>query len=165
MEAIKPQGRIAYKAYHDARALFVLLRWALLNPELARRLAPLAIYFLLMLRILSFLSIAALAAAPAPVHAARCGDASFYGRGDGFAGRTMANGQPMNPSASITAHRSLPFGTRLLVVNQDNGRSTQVVVTDRGPYAGGRILDLSAGAFSRIASPSQGIARVCYRLV
>jgi rare lipoprotein A len=38
-------------------------------------------------------------------------------------------------------------------------------VTDRGPYAGGRILDLSAGAFSRIASPSQGVARICYRLV
>jgi len=113
-----------------------------------------------MLRFFSFLAIAAFAAAPA--HAARCGDASFYGRNDGFAWRTMANGQPMNPSASITAHRSLPFGTRLLVVNQDNGRSTQVVVTDRGPYAGGRILDLSAGAFSRIASPSQGIAKVCW---
>jgi len=74
----------------------------------------------------------------------------------------MANGQPMDPGANITAHRSLPFGTRLRVTNQNNGKSVVVRVTDRGPFHGGRILDLSHGSFSRIASPSSGVAKVCY---
>lgn len=88
--------------------------------------------------------------------------ASFYGHGDGYAWRTMANGQPMNPQAMTTAHPSLPMGTRLKVVNPANGKGVSLVVADRGPYAGGRILDLSYGAFARIASPSQGLARLCY---
>jgi rare lipoprotein A len=93
----------------------------------------------------------------------RCGEASFYGHGDGFAGQTMANGQPMNPRAMITAHPSLPLGTRLRVVR--NGRSVIVKVTDRGPWYGGRILDLSYGAFARIAHPGSGLATVCYQVV
>ena len=95
----------------------------------------------------------------------QCSEASFYGYQDGFAWQTMANGQPMNPNALTTAHRSLPFGTRLRVVNQDNGRSVVVTVTDDGPYVGGRALDLSYGAFRRIASASQGVARVCFAKV
>jgi len=98
---------------------------------------------------------------PSPAHA-RCGTASFYGYGDNFAGRTMANGQPMNPSALITAHPSLPLGTRLKVTNPANGKSIRVVVADRGPWYGSRILDLSSGAFARIASTGQGLVRVCY---
>lgn len=98
-----------------------------------------------------------------PAHAAsRCGLTSHYGVGDGYAWQTMANGRPMDPGANITAHRSLPLGSRIRVTNQDNGRSVTVTVTDRGPYYGGRILDLSHGAFSRIASPSAGVASVCY---
>lgn len=108
--------------------------------------------------------LAPMAALPASA-AASCGPASWYGQGDGFAWRTMANGAPMNPSAMITAHRFLPFGTRLRVTNQHNGRSVVVRVTDRGPYAGGRVLDLSHGAFAVIASPGQGVARVCYQAV
>jgi rare lipoprotein A len=123
------------------------------------------LFFLMLYRFLLSASIAA-AAFAAPVEAAsRCGAASFYGRGDNFAWRTMANGRPMNPSALITAHPSLPFGTKVEVTNQANGRSVVLTVTDRGPYHGGRVLDLSAGAFSRIASLGQGVASVCYRLV
>jgi rare lipoprotein A len=107
----------------------------------------------------------ALSLAPSQAHARSCGTASFYGKGDSFAWRTMANGQPMNPSAMITAHPSLPFGTRLRVTNQANGKSIQVVVVDRGPWYGGRILDLSAGAFSKIASLGQGLASICYSRV
>ena len=103
---------------------------------------------------------------PSPSLATACSQASFYGgHGDGYAWRTMANGQPMNPDAMITAHRSLPFGTRLRVTNPNNGKSVIVKVTDRGPFVGGRSLDLSIGAFSRIASPSQGVASVCYTRV
>jgi len=94
-----------------------------------------------------------------------CGEASFYGRGDGFAWQTMANGQPMDPEANTTAHRSLPFGSLIRVTNNRNGRSIVVTVTDRGPYYGGRVLDLSHGAFSKIAPPSSGIASVCYTVL
>lgn len=100
--------------------------------------------------------------APAAVEAkSSCGQASFYGHGDGFAWRTMANGQPMNPQALTTAHPSLPMGTKLRVTNPANGKSVVLTVVDRGPYHGGRILDLSYAAFQKIASSSQGLARVC----
>jgi rare lipoprotein A len=105
-------------------------------------------------------------AAPSPSFASGCTQASFYGgHGDGYAWRTMANGQPMNPSAMITAHKRYPFGTRLKVTNSSNGRSVTVTVTDRGPFVAGRSLDLSYGAFAKIASPSQGVAQVCYSRV
>jgi rare lipoprotein A len=100
---------------------------------------------------------------PSQALALSCGPASFYGVGDGFAGRTTANGERMSPGAMTTAHRSLPFGTRLLVTNQSNGRQVTVRVNDRGPYAGGRVLDLSHGSFSKIAPASQGVANICYR--
>jgi rare lipoprotein A len=104
--------------------------------------------------------------APAAVEAASsCGIASFYGYGDGFAWRTMANGRPMDPNAMTTAHPSLPLGTRILVTNPANGKSVNLVISDRGPFHGGRILDLSSGAFSRIASLGQGIAKVCFSRV
>jgi rare lipoprotein A len=115
---------------------------------------------------LTFLSaLAALAFLPGSVGASssrQCSEASFYGHGDGFAWQTMANGQAMDPYAMIAAHPYLPFGTRLRVVNQDNGRAVTVRIADRGPYIGGRSLDLSYGAFVRIASPSRGVANVCF---
>jgi rare lipoprotein A len=104
-------------------------------------------------------------AAPLPSLAAGCTEASYYGHNDGYAWQTMANGQLMNPNAMIVAHRSYPFGTRIRVTNQSNGRSVVVKVTDRGPYVHGRNLDLSYGAFAKIASPSQGVAQVCYSRV
>ena len=111
-------------------------------------------------------SIALGAFAPTAVGAASmCSHASFYGHGDGYAWQTMANGQPMNPQALTTAHRYLPFGTRLLVSNPNNGKAVTVTVTDRGPFIAGRDLDLSYGAFSRIASPGQGVAKVCHSVI
>lgn len=117
----------------------------------------------IMRKLLALATLATGVAVTTPVHAAsRCGLSSHYGVGDGYAWQTMANGRPMNPGANITAHRTLPLGSRIRVTNPGNGRSVVVTVTDRGPYHGGRILDLSHGAFSRIASPSSGVASVCY---
>lgn len=111
-------------------------------------------------------AIAGMSLVPSPSLAMSCSDASFYGgHGDGYAWQTMANGQVMNPNKMIVAHRYLPFGTRLRVTNQDNGKSVVVTVSDRGPFVAGRSLDLSIGAFSSIASPSRGVARVCYSVV
>src|SRR5215213_8531745 len=75
------------------------------------------------------------------------GIASIYGNGDGYAWRKTANGERMNPAAMTAAHRSLPFGTQVSVVNQRNGKSVVVRISDRGPFVRGRIIDLTpAGA-------------------
>ena len=87
--------------------------------------------------------------------------ASQYGVGDGYHGQRTANGERFNAYGLTAAHPSLPLGSKLKVTNQRNGRSVTVRINDRGPYAGGRILDLSYGAFAAIASPSQGVASVC----
>ena len=127
---------------------------------------PLQLTFpFLMLRFIFSASLALGALAPVAVEAASsCGYASHYGRGDGFAWRTMANGQPMNPEALTTASRDLPLGTKIVVTNPANGKSVRVTVTDRGPFVYGRLLDLSHGAFSRVAEASQGVAKLCFSL-
>lgn len=120
----------------------------------------------MLFRFLLSASIVAGALTPAAVEArSRCGIASFYGHNDGFAGQTMANGKPMNPRAMITAHRSLPLGAKVLVRNPATGKSVTAIVSDRGPYVHGRVLDLSYGAFAKLARPSQGLAKVCYTVV
>lgn len=94
-----------------------------------------------------------------------CGNASHYGHGDIYHGRIAADGSRFNAYGLSTAHRWLPFGTKLRVVNPSNGKSVVVPVTDRGPFIPGRSLDLSYGAFKAIANPDQGVVRVCYREV
>jgi rare lipoprotein A len=109
-------------------------------------------------------------ATPVAKAANGCTSASYYGTpqdGYGYSSGKLitASGERFYPSQLTTAHRTLPFGTKLRVVNQHNGKSVIVRVNDRGPYVGGRDLDLSYGAFSSIASPSQGHVRVCYTTV
>jgi len=94
-----------------------------------------------------------------------CGNASHYGHGDGYHGRIAADGSRFNAYGLSTAHRWLPFGTKLRVTNQGNGKSVVVRVTDKGPFIPGRILDLSYGAFKAIASPSQGVVKVCFEQI
>jgi rare lipoprotein A len=88
-----------------------------------------------------------------------CGTASFYG--PGFHGNLTASGERFNSQAMTAAHRSLPFGSRVRVTNQSNGRSVVIKINDDGPHYGNRIIDLSEAAFSRIASLGQGLAQVC----
>ena len=83
------------------------------------------------------------------------GKASFYSHGS----RT-ASGARFNPGAMTAAHRTLPFGSRLRVTNLANQRSVLVTVNDRGPFIGGRILDLSAGAATVIGMRQSGVAQV-----
>ena len=76
-----------------------------------------------------------------PVAHAQSGIASIYS-----GGRT-ANGEHASPHGLTAAHRSLPFGTHVRVVNRRNGRSVVVRINDRGPFVHGRIIDLTpAGA-------------------
>jgi rare lipoprotein A len=71
-----------------------------------------------------------------------------------------ANGERMNPDDLTAAHRSLPFGTRVLVENLSNGRSVVVRINDRGPFTGGRIIDLSRAAAASIGIIQSGVAKV-----
>jgi rare lipoprotein A len=68
------------------------------------------------------------------------GSASWYGAK--FQGRRTANGERFDKNKLTAAHRSLPFGTRVRVTNQRNGRKVVVRINDRGPFAGRRIIDL-----------------------
>lgn len=68
-----------------------------------------------------------------------------------------ASGERFNPDALTAAHRKLPFGTMIKVTNLNNGESVSVKITDRGPYSGNRILDLSVGAAKKIHMVSNGI--------
>ena len=86
------------------------------------------------------------------------GVASWYG--PGFYGNRTANGEVYRPGTYTVAHRSLPFGTRLRITNLNNGRSAIARVNDRGPFVGGRIVDLGQGIASHLGVTSSGLADV-----
>ena len=93
-----------------------------------------------------------------PIKLRISGWASWYG--PGFDGNASASGETFNQNAMTAAHRSLPFGTQVQVTNLDNGRSVIVRINDRGPYAGDRVIDLSAGAARILGVIQSGIAPV-----
>ena len=78
------------------------------------------------------------------------GTASWYGIGDGFQGKRMANGKIFDTHKLVAAHRTLPFGTKVKVTNLKNNKSVLVTIGDRGPFARGRIIDLSHAAKTAI---------------
>lgn len=86
------------------------------------------------------------------------GVASFYGAE--LAGNRTASGERFNPRALTAAHRTLPLGTMLRVTNKANGKSVIVRVNDRGPFAKGRILDVSRAAAEKISMVRSGTARI-----
>ena len=86
------------------------------------------------------------------------GKASFYA--DKYEGHVTASGEKYKHSKFTAAHKSLPFGTKLRVTNLANNLTVEVVVNDRGPYADGRIIDLSKSAAEKLSFISQGLAEV-----
>ena len=86
------------------------------------------------------------------------GTASWYG--NEFHGRKTANGERFNQNGLTAAHRSLPFGTKVRVTNQDNGKSVVVRINDRGPFVGKRVIDLSRGAAQAVGMMDSGTAPV-----
>lgn len=86
------------------------------------------------------------------------GKASWYG--PRFHGRKTASGERFDQHELTAAHRSLPFGTRVKVTNLKNGRSVVVRINDRGPYAKGRLIDLSRAAAKQIGMLKSGVAQV-----
>lgn len=86
------------------------------------------------------------------------GIASWYG--DDFQGLPTANGETFDMEAMTGAHRTLPLGTIVKVTNVVNGRQVKVKINDRGPYVGGRILDLSYGAARELGMVGEGVAPI-----
>ena len=86
------------------------------------------------------------------------GIASWYG--PDFHGKQTSNKEIYNMYDMTAAHKTLPFGTRVMVTNLDNGHSVVVRINDRGPFVGERIIDLSYAAASLIDMVGQGVALV-----
>ncbi len=88
------------------------------------------------------------------------GWASYY-----KSGKRTANGESFNPMGMTAAHRTLPFGTKVLVTNLRNGRTVVVRINDRGPFIKGRVIDLSLGAARIVRLNQSGIAKVKFEVL
>ena len=86
------------------------------------------------------------------------GEGSWYG--EKYHGSETASGEPYNMYAYTAAHRTLPFNTMVKVTNLQNNRSVIVRINDRGPFVGGRIIDLSYMAAKELDYLNDGIAEL-----
>ncbi len=95
---------------------------------------------------------------PAKTPTVHVGDASWYG--PGFSGKTTASGEVFDETKMTAAHKTLPLGTKAKVTNLKDGKSVQVEINDRGPYAQGRIIDLSQAAAKALGIIDRGVVKV-----
>ncbi len=86
------------------------------------------------------------------------GEASWYG--PGFQGKQTANGETFNQNKMTAAHPSLPLDSKAEVTNLENGKKVEVRINDRGPYAEGRVIDVSRAAAKSLGMKEQGTAEV-----
>ena len=91
------------------------------------------------------------------------GKGSWYGKK--FQGRLTANGEKYNMYALTAAHKTLPFNTMVEVTNLSNQRKIIVRINDRGPYAKGRIIDLSYLAAKKLGYVNKGVAKLKVRVL
>lgn len=87
-------------------------------------------------------------------------EASYY-----WEGQMTASGERFDPSELTAAHKTLPMDSRVRVTNKNNGRSVIVRINDRGPYAGGRCLDLSKAAMIDVGGTGAGVIPVRYQVL
>jgi peptidoglycan lytic transglycosylase len=102
-------------------------------------------------------------AAPPAAGNEEVGFASWYGAQ--HQGKRTASGEVYDMNLLTAAHRTLPFGTRLLVTNRDTSQSAEVRVNDRGPFVKGRILDVSYAAARQLGAVGAGIFPVRLRVI
>jgi rare lipoprotein A len=86
------------------------------------------------------------------------GGASYYAHR--FANRKMADGRRMNPDSDVAASKTLPLGSLAKVTNLDNGKTATVKIEDRGPYVGGRVVDLAPKVADQLNLKEKGVADV-----
>lgn len=99
---------------------------------------------------------------PKPLAVWEC-TTSWYG--EDFDGQPTANGEIYDMYAATAAHQTLPLGSIVRVVNPRNHRSQIVRINDRGPYVGGRELDVSYGVARRLGFDQRGLAKVRLELL
>lgn len=85
---------------------------------------------------------------------------SYYGGRDGFNGKKTANGEIFDENKLTAAHRDLPFGTKLFLVNPKNKHNVCVRINDRGPYIYDRDLDISLKAGQQLGIIREGVSEV-----
>lgn len=105
--------------------------------------------------VVALAAMALLALVPSAQAEGKVGMASYYKHG-----KRTANGEAFNPNGLTAAHRTLPFGTKVRVTNLKTGKSVIVRINDRGPFVGGRIIDLSLGAARAVGLTASGVAKV-----
>jgi rare lipoprotein A len=88
------------------------------------------------------------------------GMASYYKHG-----KRTANGEHFRPNGLTAAHRTLPFGTKVLVTNLRNGKTVVVRINDRGPFIKGRVMDLSFGAAKVVGLNLMGVAKIKFTVL
>lgn len=93
------------------------------------------------------------------VESVQHGKASWYSIRTNYGTRT-ASGQRLTNDGATAAHKTLPLGTKVRVVNEANGKSEVVTINDRGPYIKGRIIDLTIGAAERLGFAKRGVTTV-----
>jgi rare lipoprotein A len=91
------------------------------------------------------------------------GNASWYG--PGFLGKKTANGDSFNQAELTAAHKTFPLGSKARVTNLKSGKTVEVEITDRGPFAEGRIIDLSKEAAEKLGMIGSGTAPVQVELL
>ena len=130
-----------------------------------RNLHPLFRWNLLCLLVLAFFTTNCTSSAPSFGERGyvETGKASYYS--DKLKGNKMANGQRYRPGKRTAAHKKLPFGTKVKVINPRNGRSVKVMITDRGPFAPGRIIDLSKSAARKLDMQKSGVVPVQMKVI
>lgn len=100
---------------------------------------------------------------PARRGVTQVGKASWYG--GKFHGRKTASGERFDKNALTAAHKKLPFGTRVRVTSERSGKSVVVRINDRGPFAPGRVIDLSEAAARRLGMIRAGVVRVTIEIL
>jgi rare lipoprotein A len=98
------------------------------------------------------------ASTPAGKLSTETGMASFYANKHN--GKKTASGERYQGNKLTAAHKTIPFGTMVKVTNLSNGKTVQVRVNDRGPYAKGRVIDLSRSAAKKIGMINDGVTKV-----
>ncbi len=86
------------------------------------------------------------------------GRASWYG--PGFHGQETASGETFNTNKMTAASPSLPLGSKVEVTNLEKNKKVEVTINDRGPYAKGRVIDLSSAAAQKLGMVKKGTAKV-----
>ena len=117
----------------------------------------------------SLVLLAACGAAPPPAEVPASPGVVEQGLGTWYGerhhGRPTASGEPFDMNAFTAAHRTLPMNTRVRVTNRKNGHSVEVRINDRGPYARGRIIDVSKAAARALDMVSDGVVPVSVEVI